>query len=138
PNSSVNEGPLGTSPRTGGNSPPTTGSNLKPGRWRTDRAETPGGAMTNLGIHHVDTFQYLLGPIVRVMALSRRVALTDVQIDDATSILFEFASGGLGYLGTSWVHANRTAVIALYGTEAQEIGRASCRERVWRAGGQSR
>src|SRR5207245_1742366 len=119
PNSSVNEGPLGTSPRTGGNSPPTTGSNLKPGRWRTDRAETPGGAMTNLGIHHVDTFQYLLGPIVRVMALSRRVALTDVQIDDATSILFEFASGGLGYLGTSWVHANRTAVIALYGTEAQ-------------------
>src|SRR5207249_3723262 len=52
-------------------------------------------------------------------AFSRRVALTDVQIDDAASILFEFASGGLGYLGTSWVHANRTAVIALYGTEAQ-------------------
>src|SRR5438093_1487015 len=40
-------------------------------------------------------------------------------IDDATSILFEFASGSLGYLGTSWVHANRTAVITVHGTEAQ-------------------
>src|SRR5438093_5684178 len=35
-------------------------------------------------------------------------------IDDATSILFEFASGSLGYLGTSWVHANRTAVITVH------------------------
>ncbi|MGH2776624.1 MAG: Gfo/Idh/MocA family oxidoreductase, partial [Actinomycetota bacterium] len=48
----------------------------------------------------------------------RRVALTGVEIDDATSILFEFASGSLGYLGTSWVHANRTAVITVHGTEA--------------------
>src|SRR5207245_11130757 len=134
----VDEGALGRVAQIEGNFSADIGFNLKPGMWRTDRAETPGGAMTNLGIHHVDTFQYLLGPIARVMAFSRRVALPDVQIDDATSILFEFASGGLGYLGTSWVHANRTAVIALYGTEAQEIGRASCRERVWRAGGQSR
>jgi predicted dehydrogenase len=87
--------------------------------WRGDRAEAPGGAMTNLGIHHVDTYQYFLGPITRVSAFSRRVALTRVPIDDATSILFEFAAGGVGYLGTSWVHANRTAVITLHGTEAQ-------------------
>lgn len=42
------------------------------------RAETPGGPMTNLGIHHVDTYRHLLGPIVRVRALVRRVALTGV------------------------------------------------------------
>jgi predicted dehydrogenase len=53
------------------------------------------------------------------MAFVRRVALTGVDIDDATSIVFEFASGGLGYLGTSWVHANRTETITLHGTEAQ-------------------
>src|SRR3989442_6296405 len=87
--------------------------------WRTVRAETPGGPMTNLGIHHVDTYRYFLGTIARVTAFVRRVALTGVEIDDATSILFEFASGSLGYLGTSWVHANRTAVIKLHRTEAQ-------------------
>lgn len=83
--------------------------------------------MTNLGIHHVDTFQCLLGPIVRAMAFSRRVALTGVEIDDATSILFEFASRSLGYLGTSWVHANRTSVITLHGTEAQAGARRTAR-----------
>jgi predicted dehydrogenase len=92
---------------------------VKPGAWRAVAEETPGGAMTNLGIHHVDTYQYLLGPIVRVMAMSRQVALTGVPTDDATSILFEFASGSLGYLGTSWVHANRTATLTLHGTDAQ-------------------
>jgi predicted dehydrogenase len=92
---------------------------VRPGAWRADRGETPGGPMTNLGIHHVDTFQYLLGPIARVMALSRQVALTGVDMEDATSILFEFASGALGYLGTSWVHATRTAYLAVHGTEAQ-------------------
>ncbi len=115
----LDEGALGRVAQVEGNFSANVGFALKPGVWRTVRAETPGGAMTNLGIHHVDTFQYLLGPIARVMALSRRVALTGVEIDDSTSILFEFASGSLGYLGTSWVHANRTAIITLHGTEAQ-------------------
>ena len=115
----LDAGTLGRVAQIEGNFSADIGFALKPGVWRTIRAETPGGPMTNLGIHHVDTYQYLLGPIVRVMAFVRRVALTGVEIDDATSILFEFAAGSLGYLGTSWVHANRTAVITLHGTEAQ-------------------
>ena len=115
----VDEGALGKVAQVEGNFSVNIGFTLKPGMWRTVREETPGGAMTNLGIHHVDTFQYLLGPIARAMAFSRRVALTGVEIDDTTSIIFEFASGSLGYLGTSWVHANRTQVITLHGTEAQ-------------------
>src|SRR3989442_11142957 len=115
----LDDGTLGRAAQIEGNFSADIGFTLKPGMWRTVRAETPGGPMTNLGIHHVDTYQYLLGPIARVTAFVRRVALTDVEIDDATSILFEFASGSLGYLGTSWVHANRTAVITLHGTEAQ-------------------
>ncbi len=113
----LDEGALGRVAQIEGNFSADIGFALKPGIWRTDRAETPGGAMTNLGIHHVDTYQYFLGPIARVTAFSRRVALT-VNIEDTTSILFEFASGGLGYLGTSWIHANRTSIITLHGTEA--------------------
>src|SRR6059036_1244235 len=84
----LDDGTLGRAAQIEGNFSADIGFTLKPGMWRTVRAETPGGPMTNLGIHHVDTFQYLLGPIARVMAFSRRVALTDVQIDDATLILF--------------------------------------------------
>jgi predicted dehydrogenase len=116
----VEEGALGRVAQIEGNFSADGGfAMVRPGAWRADRAETPGGAMTNLGIHHVDTYQYLLGPIVRVMALSRQVALTGVDIQDATCILLEFASGTLGYLGTSWVHATRTAYLTLHGTEAQ-------------------
>lgn len=115
----LDEGVLGRAAQIEGNISADIGFTFKPGMWRATPAETPGGAMTNLGIHHVDTYQYLLGPIVRVMALSRRVALTAVEVDDATCILFEFAQGGLGYLGTSWVHANRTSVFTVHGTEAQ-------------------
>lgn len=116
----IDEGALGRIVQIEGNFSADVGFTLvKPGAWRSVPGEAPAGAMTNLGIHHVDTYQYLLGPIARVTAFSRRLALTGVEVDDATSILFEFASGTLGYLGTSWVHAIWTRYITVHGTEAQ-------------------
>jgi predicted dehydrogenase len=116
----IDEGALGRVGQIEGNVSADYGfaTTITPGMWRADPAETPGGAMTNLGIHHVDTYQYLLGPIARVMAMSRRLVL-DIDVEDVTSILFEFASGVLGYLGTSWLPATRTEWIAIHGTEAQ-------------------
>lgn len=116
----LDEGVLGRVAQIEGNMSADGGfAMVKPDAWRGDVNEAPAGAMTNLGIHHVDTYQYFLGPIARVMAFSRQVALTGVDVHDATSILFEFASGSVGYLGTSWVHANRTSYITLHGTDAQ-------------------
>jgi len=116
----LDDGTLGLVAQIEGNMSVDGGFRLVvPGAWRADPGETPGGPMTNLGIHHVDTFQYLLGPIARVTALSTRLALPEVAVEDVTSVLFEFASGTLGYLGTSWVHANRTSVISVHGTQAQ-------------------
>jgi predicted dehydrogenase len=120
----IGEGALGQVVQIEGNISSNTGFTMKPGGWRADPRETPAGAMTGLGIHHVDTFQYLLGPIARVMALSRRLVLTGMEIDDTTGILFEFASGALGYLGTAFVLANRTNLLALHGTEAQAFSEA--------------
>jgi predicted dehydrogenase len=72
--------------------------------------------MAGMGIHHVDTLQYLLGPIVRVMAMSKRLAAT-VDLDDTTAALFEFRRGPLGSLGTCLV-APRVLYLNVYGTEA--------------------
>jgi predicted dehydrogenase len=115
----IDDGTMGRVAQIEGNFSADLGFTLKPGMWRTDRHETPGGPMTNLGIHHVDTYQYLLGPVARVMAISRRVALSGVDIEDVTSVLLGFQSGAVGYFGTSWVHANRTSAITVHGTEAQ-------------------
>lgn len=115
----IEDGAMGRVVQIEGNISSSTGFTWKPGSWRADPRETPAGAMTGLGIHHVDTFQYLLGPIARVVALSGRQVLRDVEIEDTTGILFEFASGVLGYLGAALVLANRTNLLALHGTEAQ-------------------
>ncbi len=88
----------------------------QPGSWRTRRAESPAGGMAGMGIHHVDTLQYLLGPIVRVMAMSKRLAAPG-DLDDATAALFEFQRGPLGCLGTC-LSAPRVLYLNVYGTEA--------------------
>ena len=82
-----------------------------PDSWRSNRDETPLGAMTGLGVHMVDTFHYLLGPIARVAAFSRPV-LHGPPLDHATGVLFEFASGAVGTLLCTHFAppANRVAV----------------------------
>src|SRR5574341_281568 len=120
----IGDGAMGRVVQIEGNISSNTGFTWKPGSWRGDPRETPAGAMTGLGIHHVDTFQYLLGPIARLVALSGRQVLRDVEIEDTTGILFEFASGVLGYLGTALVLATRTNRLALHGTEAQAFTEA--------------
>jgi predicted dehydrogenase len=90
-----------------------------PETWRSSRDETPLGAMTGLGVHMVDTFHYLLGPIVRVAAFSNAV-LEGQPLDHATGLLFDFASGAVGTLLCSHFtpSANR---LALYGTVGAAI-----------------
>lgn len=74
--------------------------------WRMLRDESPAGAMTGLGVHMVDTMQYLLGPIARAGAMSKRI-LARSPLDDMTNIVLEFESGPLGSLNTSLVLPRR-------------------------------
>jgi len=67
--------------------------------WRHDRDEAPAGGMTGRGVHVVDAMLYLAGRIDSVASQSLRLA-RDFGMDDTTSMLFRFASGATGYLGT--------------------------------------
>ncbi|MGI9584690.1 MAG: Gfo/Idh/MocA family protein [Acidimicrobiia bacterium] len=90
---------------------------FEPDYWRANHDESPLGGMTSLGVHMIDTMMYLLGPIDRVFTFSREI-LDAPFIDHATTIVFEFESGPLGYLGTSFVvpRANSVAVRGTAGT----------------------
>jgi predicted dehydrogenase len=79
------------------------------GYWRANDTESPLGGMTSLGVHMLDTMTYLLGPIKTVSVFSKRI-LSQPPIDHATAIIFEFESGPLGYLGTSFVVPRATTV----------------------------
>ncbi len=71
-----------------------------PANWRASRHESPLGGMTGLGVHMIDTFHYLVGPIGRVSAFSNGV-LEGEPLDHATGLQFEFTSGAVGNLVTS-------------------------------------
>lgn len=83
--------------------------------WRWNPEQSPLGSMTSLGVHKVDTMHYLVGPITRVSAFSRPGR--SHPIDEATVVAFEFDTGALATLTTSFF----TPVvneIAVFGTLA--------------------
>jgi predicted dehydrogenase len=87
-------------------------SPVKPGTWKEGR----GTPLVQLGVHHADTLQYLLGPVVRTTGRLNRV-VSDVDIDDTGAAILEFESGAIGTIGSSYV-SPKTYSIRLLGTEA--------------------
>jgi predicted dehydrogenase len=83
--------------------------------WRRDPAECPAGGMTALGVHTVDTFHDWAGPARRVSAFSTKVAGLSA-LDEATTVMIEYAGGVLGSIGTSYFTAP-VVTIAAYGTD---------------------
>lgn len=92
------------------------GLSIQPGDWRWSRANCPGGPLSQLGIHHVDTLRYLMGPVARVSSWQRRLAVA-ADIDDVTTTLLEFESGAMGYIGAHYAVPDIRYVFVL-GTRA--------------------
>lgn len=83
--------------------------------WRKDPDECPYGGMTALGVHTVDTFHHFVGPAERVTAFSKTVAgYTD--LDEATSVVLEYASGPVGTISTTYFSAPVVS-LSVYGSE---------------------
>jgi len=68
--------------------------------WRMQAEESRAGGMTGMGIHVLDCFRDLAGPMKRISALSKARALK-LPTGDTTAALIEFASGATGVLGTT-------------------------------------
>jgi predicted dehydrogenase len=68
--------------------------------WRVALEESRAGGMTGMGIHVLDCFRDLNGPMKRISALSKARALK-AAAGDTTSALIEFENGSTGTLGTT-------------------------------------
>ncbi|MGI9317707.1 MAG: Gfo/Idh/MocA family protein [bacterium] len=84
-------------------------------RWRDSVEESPAGGMTSLGIHVVDMFINLMGPVDRLSAISERIA-PHCNFDDNTTAAMWFKNGARGHLTTLTSTAMRWQ-ITLYGTK---------------------
>jgi predicted dehydrogenase len=92
------------------------------GAWRNEPAESPGGGMTGAGIHVLDAFIYLMGPVASVSAqLLEKKPPPDPT--DMLSAMFRFRSGASGLFATirSTPNYRRVHVFARQGS-AEALG----------------
>jgi predicted dehydrogenase len=89
---------------------------FKPEAWRAQRSRNRGGPLMQLGIHHVDTLAYWLGPIRRASGRFAHLH-SDADIDDVGVVALEFESGALGTVTGSYV-SPKTLSLRLLGSEA--------------------
>lgn len=72
------------------------------GAWRGTWALDGGGALMNQGIHGVDVFRYLLGPVKTINGLARTLTREKhgqkLEVEDAAAAVLEFENGALGII----------------------------------------
>lgn len=90
---------------------------LQPGLppWKADQKTCPLLPMMQLGIHFVDTVEYLIGPIVRVSCFAANIAMPN-QAFDATAAILQLESGIPVTLTSYYVSADEYFV-RIYGTK---------------------
>ena len=94
------------------------GFELTPDQWRWygDDSGCPAGALMTMGVHHADTLNSYFGPIKRVSAFFNKLYIP-ADVEDVTMTMFQFESGVLGYLGSTYA-SPRANWIYVYGTDA--------------------
>jgi predicted dehydrogenase len=100
--------------------------------WRMAAQESRAGGMTSQGVHVLDCFRDLVGPMKRISALSKSRALK-AAAGDTTAALIEFENGTTGTLGTT-IKAPFDWRIAVYGEHATATSVSETRAIVRRAG----
>jgi predicted dehydrogenase len=96
----ITSGALGTIMHVEGNYSHDWLANQPADHWRSAAAETRAGGMTGMGIHLLDAYSFLIGPMRRVSALATRRKLP-LETGDTTSVLIEFCDGGTATVATS-------------------------------------
>ncbi len=112
----IDDGSLGDVSLAEANFSNERGLELTPETWRWYADKSPGGTFIQLGVHHADNLQYLLGPVARVSAHARRL-YTRSEVPDAVMAILEFEAGPLGYIGCGWASPG-VYQIRLQGTRA--------------------
>jgi predicted dehydrogenase len=100
--------------------------------WRMQAVESRAGGMTGMGIHVLDCFRDLVGPMKRIAALSKARTLK-LPTGDTTSALIEFESGATGTLATT-IKTPFEWRLAVYGENCHAISVSETRAIVRYAG----
>jgi predicted dehydrogenase len=90
---------------------------LQPGlpAWKADRRTCALLPMMQLGIHFVDTVEYLIGPVERVSCFAANIAMPKQAYDSTAAILQ--LKDGIPFSLTSYYVSQDAYVVRIYGTK---------------------
>ncbi len=88
------------------------GLKLTPDDWRWYDAKAPGGPLSQIGIHQLDTLRALGGDIAAVSAHSARLSPAGAEVADQWVVDVRFADGKLGSIIASWTSPGHYSVRA--------------------------
>lgn len=90
---------------------------LQPGlpAWKADPKTCPLLPMIQLGIHFVDTIEYLIGPVARVSCFATNAAMPSQALDSTAAILQ--LESGVPVSLTSYYVSAETYFVRIYGTK---------------------
>lgn len=114
----IDQGVIGKPVMVESNFSARLGFELTPDKWRWygDDSGCPAGSLMTMGVHHADTLNYYFGPIKKVFAFFKKLYIA-ADVEDVTMTTFQFESGVLGYLGSTYA-SPRANWMYVYGTDA--------------------
>ena len=80
-----------------------------------DEATAGGGALMDLGCHHLYIARWLMGKPKRLFSMFN--SLTGRQVEDNAEVQIEFANQAIGTISTSLVSYNSPSLVEIYGTK---------------------
>jgi predicted dehydrogenase len=97
--------------------------------WRGTWAGDGGGALMNQGIHVIDAFLHLMGPVESVVGRCATLGHEGLEVEDTAGAVIRFASGAIGVIeGTTCAYpdfGDRIDIHAQKGSAVLEGGRLS-------------
>lgn len=94
-----------------------TGPQYDRSGWRSDFAQSGGGALVSTGVHVIDAFNYVLDDGVAKASMS----CDSLPVEEVCSVMLSFRSGAFGMFDTSRVipNAQGSNDLELYGTRGR-------------------
>jgi predicted dehydrogenase len=108
----IDAGKLGTVTQIEANFSNDRGLRLTPQDWRWYSESSPGGSLSQIGVHQFDTLRYLGGDIVSVSASAGRHSPVGAEVEDQWVIATHFADGKIGTIVSSWTSPGTYSVRA--------------------------
>lgn len=87
--------------------------------WYTDRRQSGGGALIDVGVHIVDMLRWLSGKEVRRIVCQATTLEKRLSVEDTASALLEFTDGTFGSVEASWTTRPYEVSTHFYGEGGQ-------------------